>query len=206
MSALTLGAAVRGFVGRLSPFLLVLSATGFVGARAWLGEFSRWDAAVALGVVVSYPFLEWFIHVFVLHSRYDFDLARKHREHHADPWRLDVVFIPWSTHAQVLPLVIAPLFLLEGTPLRLAITGLGTLWLLGIVYEWVHYLAHVPYAAKTRWMRELQRTHRLHHFKNEHHWQGVATHLADRVLGTYPDPASVETSPSCRSLGETPAA
>ncbi|HBP19916.1 MAG TPA: fatty acid hydroxylase [Planctomycetes bacterium] len=206
MSALTLGAAMRGFVGRLSPFLLVLSAAGFLGARAWLGELSRWDAAVVLGVVAAYPFLEWVIHVFVLHSRYDFDLARKHREHHADPWRLDVVFIPWSTHAQVLPLVVAPLFLLEGTPLRLVISGLATLWLLGIVYEWVHYLAHVPYAAKTRWMRELQRTHRLHHFKNEHHWQGVATHLADRVLGTYPDPSSVETSPSCRSLNETPAA
>lgn len=200
MSALSLGAAMRGFVGRLSPLLLVLSAAGFVGARAWLGDFSRWDALVAGCVLAAYPFLEWVVHVFVLHSRLDFDLARKHREHHSDPWRLDVVFIPWRTHATVLPVAVAPLFLLGPQALRLALSGLATLWLLGILYEWIHYLAHVPYAAKSRWMRELQRLHRLHHFKNEHHWQGVATHFADRVLGTFPDPGAVETSPSCRSL------
>jgi hypothetical protein len=41
----------------------------------------------------------------------------------------------------------------------------------------------------------------LHHFKNEHYWFGVSTPgTADRVLGTYPDPQSVPTSPTAKNL------
>jgi hypothetical protein len=47
----------------------------------------------------------------------------------------------------------------------------------------------------------LWRYHRLHHFKNEHYWQGVTMHLGDRVLGTLPDHTKVPTSPTCRTLG-----
>ena len=45
------------------------------------------------------------------------------------------------------------------------------------------------------------RSHRLHHFKNEHYWFSVTTSgTSDRVLGTYPDPATVETSPTAKNL------
>jgi sterol desaturase/sphingolipid hydroxylase (fatty acid hydroxylase superfamily) len=45
------------------------------------------------------------------------------------------------------------------------------------------------------------RNHRLHHYKNEHYWFTVTSAgTADRLFGTYPDPASVQTSPTVRSL------
>jgi hypothetical protein len=45
------------------------------------------------------------------------------------------------------------------------------------------------------------RNHRLHHYKNEHYWFTVTTTAtADRLFGTYSDPATVETSPTAKDL------
>ncbi len=68
-------------------------------------------------------------------------------------------------------------------------------------YEWVHYLVHSDYRPRSRWFRHVWRNHRLHHYKNEHYWFGVATAgTADRLLRTYPDTADVPTSPTVRAL------
>ncbi len=56
-------------------------------------------------------------------------------------------------------------------------------------------------AALTRLPVGERRHHRLHHYKNEHYWFTVTTAgTADRLLGTYPDAATVETSPTVRRL------
>ena len=40
-----------------------------------------------------------------------------------------------------------------------------------------------------------------HHYKNEHYWFTVTSSgTADRVLGTYPDLATVATSPTAKNL------
>ena len=83
----------------------------------------------------------------------------------------------------------------------LGLTYLVFLMLLGIGYEWTHYLIHSDYKPKTRFYRAIWRNHRQHHFKNEHYWFTVTSSgTADRVLGTYPDPATVETSPTAKNL------
>ncbi len=75
------------------------------------------------------------------------------------------------------------------------------LMVLGLGYEWTHYLIHSDYKPKTRFYRAIWRNHRQHHFKNEHYWFTVTSSgTADRVLGTYPDLASVETSPTAKNL------
>ena len=43
------------------------------------------------------------------------------------------------------------------------------------------------------------RAHRLHHFRNERYWLGVATRFADQVLGTNPAKADVEVSPTAKT-------
>jgi hypothetical protein len=49
--------------------------------------------------------------------------------------------------------------------------------------------------------RAIWRNHRQHHFKNEHYWFTVTSSgTADRVLGTYPDSATVATSPTAKNL------
>jgi hypothetical protein len=68
-------------------------------------------------------------------------------------------------------------------------------------YEWTHYLLHSDYRPRSRWYRSVWRNHRLHHYKNEHYWFTVTTAAtADRLFGTYPDPATVPTSPTVRDL------
>jgi sterol desaturase/sphingolipid hydroxylase (fatty acid hydroxylase superfamily) len=47
----------------------------------------------------------------------------------------------------------------------------------------------------------LQRRHRLHHFKDEHNWLGFTVPYVDDLFGTAPDPSSIPTSPTVRTLG-----
>jgi sterol desaturase/sphingolipid hydroxylase (fatty acid hydroxylase superfamily) len=72
---------------------------------------------------------------------------------------------------------------------------------LGLGYEWSHYLIHSDYKPKTRVYRAIWRDHRLHHYNNEHYWFTVTSSgTADRVLRTCPDPATVPTPPTAKNL------
>ena len=70
------------------------------------------------------------------------------------------------------------------------------------VYEWTHYLIHTAHRPRSRYYRSIWKTHRLHHYKNEHYWFTVTTAgTADRLFGTYPaDPSAVQTSPTVKKL------
>ncbi|NUS95710.1 MAG: sterol desaturase family protein [Nocardia sp.] len=195
---------------RVITVLLITAAT----ARILVGDWQFTDALVPVALVAAFPFVEWVIHVCVLHWRprtlgrwrIDSLLARKHREHHADPRVRDLVFIPWQTFLWLLPALVAVALLAFGR------TGLGLTFLtgvavLGLVYEWTHLLVHTDYQPHSAILRAVRRNHRLHHFKNEHYWFAVTTAgTADRILGTYPDPATVPNSPTAKALHKTQAA
>jgi hypothetical protein len=51
-----------------------------------------------------------------------------------------------------------------------------------LYYEWVHYVAHIPYRPRTAWGRTMKKYHLWHHFKNEFLWFGVTNPGFD-VLG-----------------------
>ena len=81
------------------------------------------------------------------------------------------------------------------------LTLLVSIYGIKFAYEWTHYLVHSDYRPKSRWYRSVWRNHRLHHYKNEHYWFTVTSAgTADRLFGTYPDAATVKTSPTVRSL------
>ena len=82
----------------------------------------------------------------------------------------------------------------------LAATGLVFHLLLALHYEWVHFLVHTHVVPRTALYRRLWRNHRLHHFKNERYWHGFTAPIVDTLMGTNPDPKSVQTSPTCRDL------
>ena len=67
-------------------------------------------------------------------------------------------------------------------------------------YEWCHFIIHTRYRPKTHYYQSIWRSHRLHHFKNEHFWFGVSSDAADRVLGTSPDHRTVCKSRTVRNL------
>ncbi|MFI2229814.1 sterol desaturase family protein [Nocardia testacea] len=184
--------------------LLVTAAT----TRILIGDWQLADALIPVLVVAAFPFVEWIIHVCVLHWRprtlgrwrIDSLLARKHREHHADPRIRELIFIPWQTFLWLLPALVAIALLAFGRP-GPGLTFLTTVGVLGLVYEWTHLLVHTDYQPRGALLRAVRRNHRLHHFKNEHYWFAVTTAgTADRVLGTYPDPASIPNSPTAKAL------
>jgi hypothetical protein len=204
----TLTDAGRQFWKHPSPWMIAATLIAAFVARGAVADWQLTDAVVPVVMIAAFPFLEWVIHVCILHWRprrigrvkVDPLLARKHREHHVDPRDVPLIFIPWQSLLWVLPLAIA-IALLAFPRIGLGLTFLAFLTVLGLAYEWMHYLIHSDYKPKTRVYRAVYRHHRLHHFKNEHYWFTVTSSgTADRILHTSPDPATVPTSPTAKNL------
>ena len=208
----TLGQAGREFWRHPTPWMILALVVGAVGARAVVGGLAFRDLWAPLVLALLYPFVEWVIHVFILHWRprelgritVDTLVARDHRRHHANPRDIDLVFIPTPTLRWLIAAIVAlPLGIgaIAGAPVSATLSFIVVESLILMGYEWTHYLVHTDYKPRHRFYKAVWRNHRLHHFKNEHYWFSVTTSgTSDRVLGTYPDPATVETSPTAKNL------
>jgi hypothetical protein len=204
----TLIDAGREFWRHPSPWMIAATLVVASGARIAYGDWQITDALVPAIMLAAFPFFEWLVHVCILHwrprkigvLRIDPLLARKHREHHVEPREIALIFIPWQALLWVLPVALG-IALLAFPRTALGLTFLTFLTVLGLCYEWCHYLVPTDYKPKTAAYRAVWRNHRQHHFKNEHYWFTVTSAgTADRVLGTYPDPATVPTSPTAKNL------
>lgn len=202
----TLAEARRAFLGHGSPWFLLLAlaagTAGLVAVGGW-----RWSQLlVVAAVLAAQPFVEWLVHVYVLHARprqvgpWTLDLyqARKHRAHHAAPRDLDILFIPLRGHLAGAVVVAGVCVLLPDGPTRLALVVAVTA--ASLVYEWVHFLIHTDHKPRSALYRRLYTGHRLHHYRNENYWFGVSRRLGDTVLGTDPAKDEVPLSPTCLTL------
>lgn len=204
----TLTEEARFFWSHHNAKLIGIGLAMTLAIRLALGAWSRWDALVVAVMIALEPFVEWMIHVFILHFKprkvlgRDIDplLSRKHRAHHSDPRKVEWIFVPMPVLTRSVPIILLIYVLVLPTVqlgLTASVTGLGIL----LTYEWTHYLIHSRYQPRSRLYRYIWRAHRLHHYKNENYWFGVTVHAADHVLGTFPAKDDVETSPTCRTLG-----
>jgi hypothetical protein len=201
--------AGREFWKHPSPWMIGVVFVAALTTRIAIGDWQITDALVPLVMLALFPFFEWMIHVFILHWRpkrlgrltIDPLLSREHRAHHIDPRSVPLIFIPWkSLLSWVLPLTVA-VALLAFPRLGLGLTYLVFIAAMGLVYEWTHYLIHSDYKPRSTVYRAIWRNHRNHHYKNEHYWFTVTSAgTADRALATYPDPATVATSPTAKNL------
>jgi hypothetical protein len=203
-----LGDLARWFVRRKTPQLMAGYLAANVANRAVRGRLRADDLVVAAAVVAAQPFTELVIHTRLLHRKptqlagrtIDPVAARDHRAHHNDPKDLRWVFVPMPTLLGGFGLFVAGAAAARGERARLLATGgvVGAA-LLG-AYEWTHFLMHTGYQPRGRWYRSRWRTHRLHHYRNEHYWFGVTTHLGDQVARTYPGKSDVPLSPTAKAL------
>ena len=213
-TSLSLKQAFVEFWGWTSPRLILPFFLAALTARLVVGGYTRVDLYLALGMIVAQPLVEWTAHITLLHmkpvkvGRFTFDpvFARKHREHHADPRDMKLTFLPTPVVVQ-LALVMTAVGLLAFPRTGLGLTFMSTIGLIGLVYEWTHYLVHTDYRPK-RWLyRKLWTHHRLHHYKNENYWFAFTSTYPDLTFRTAPQPNEVETSPTVRDiLGEGRAA
>ena len=213
----TLGDAWRRFARQPSPRWIAAGVVLAATARVTLGDFGWVDLAVAAGLVAVHPFAEWAIHVYLLHLKpfrfrgrtVELITAKEHRSHHEHPHNLYTVLLGPKEVVGLFVAVIPPVSLalcgalaLAGAPWHPAaiLTAMTVGGLLVFAYEWIHFLIHTAYRPRTAVYRAVWRTHRLHHFKNEHFWHGITSTIADRVLRTNPEPKAVERSPTARTL------
>ncbi|MGI9595823.1 MAG: sterol desaturase family protein [Acidimicrobiales bacterium] len=215
-----------------SPRIMVVGLMLAVAIRvALLGRapVGRWDLAAIAIVAALIPFVEWFIHLVVLHATprrigsLTVDPGQGHREHHQQPASIDRVLLRGFDAALFQAINAAVVVIVVGGPVWLfaggeassepgsgwgpVLTGVIAAFLALFHYEWSHFLFHTAYRPKTRYYRRLKSNHRLHHWRNERYWLGITTNLADRVLGTHPESRSaVPASPTVKTLGVDPEA
>jgi hypothetical protein len=201
--------AWSAFSRKTAPRIMAAAIVLALALRIVIGDFSWRDGVAVLAMVVIYPFGEWAIHVYLLHSKFDLPSTRSHREHHEEPHRLDLInFGP--VEALAILLLAAPagvgvgaaaIALIPGPlPLGPLVTMLATAYVLIAAYEWIHFLIHTAHKPRSRYYRAIWRNHRLHHFKNEHYWHGITNTISDTVLGTNPDQKAIKRSPTARAL------
>ncbi len=124
---------------------------------------------------------------------------RMHYDHHREPDRIDLLFLPWWFVAPVTALFFGLFFAITHSVALSCSLFLGAL--IGVAYyEWVHYIAHIPYRPRSPWARYMKKYHLWHHFKSEHHWYGVTSPVMDFPGMSYAKVAAVEKSGSTREL------
>jgi 4-hydroxysphinganine ceramide fatty acyl 2-hydroxylase len=123
---------------------------------------------------------------------------RLHYDHHAEPNRLDLLFLPiWFLGPNML-ITAGLVYLILGASFVAPI-------MLGVMlaifhYEGVHYIAHIPYQPRTRFGRWMKQYHLRHHFISEKLWFGVSNPSLDVLYRTYREPKNVEKSATVRKL------
>lgn len=203
------------FISHTSPRLLALNVVALVSLRVRLFEYEGWAGAsawelVAIGLIclVLWPVQEWVLHQYVLHlrprvllgRRIDPYFAQRHRAHHREPRVIETTLLPPRTILALLGPNIALWWWLMPTP-ALALTSMAAYAGSALAYEWIHYLSHTSVPPRTKWFARVRRNHRYHHYKNERYWHAFTLPLVDSLFGTNPDPKSVETSETARTLG-----
>jgi len=190
------------FLRHGSVAALVLAAAAEM--LGWLfGIVALQPLMIALGALMFY-LSEYGMHRFAFHAppvswMWLAKLQhRLHYDHHVEPNRLDLLFLPIWFLVPNLALAAALVGLVFG--MEAAVSALLGMMLAILHYEWVHYVAHIPYQPRTRLGRWIKQYHLRHHFISEKHWFGVSNPSLDRAFGTFRGPDASEKSTTTRKL------
>jgi len=194
---------IREFLRHGSNAGLIVLA-GAIATAAASGQFRLSLLWVLAGGGFFY-LSEYGTHRFLFHaspSRFLFILRLQHRlhyDHHVEPSRLDLLFLPLWYVLPNFALVALIAWMLFGDWSIVMSLVLGAMLAL-LHYEWVHYVAHIPYKPRTGIGRWMKKYHLWHHYKNEHFWFGVSNPAMDFISGTYRSPDNAARSTTVRIL------
>ncbi|HCD59403.1 MULTISPECIES: sterol desaturase family protein [Exiguobacterium] len=185
----------------LIMLVLLIAISSYVFAQPF-----HWSILLffCLGLII-FSFSEYLTHRFLFHlppPKNTFGrklLKRLHYDHHAHPNELHLLFLPVWYSLPNLSFFVALTYLLMQSVVSTAAAASGLIVML-LVYEWKHYVAHVPLKPRTRFGKWMKKTHLLHHFKNEHYWFGVSNPVGDWLFGTLKDEKTVTSSQTARNL------
>ena len=177
--ALALFALIALGLAPFRPFDLVIGALLFYGSEYLMHRFAF--HAPPAGI----PFVRRLQH-------------RLHYDHHVEPERLDLLFLPLWFLVPNLAITAALVALVLGPAATVSM-------MLGVTaaflhYEWTHYVAHTPIRPLTPFGRWIKQYHLRHHFISEKLWFGVSNPSLDLVFGTFRRPAEARRSATVRKL------
>ena len=148
---------------------------------------------------------EYTTHRFLFHaqpSTIPFVLKLQHRlhyDHHIDPPKIELLFLPWWFVVPTIVVYYGVYLAVVRSPALAFSLAFGSVCAL-FYYEWVHYVAHIPFNPVTPFGRYVKKYHLWHHFKNEHFWYGVTNPSMDFAGATYRDVESVDRSTTVREI------
>jgi hypothetical protein len=194
---------LRNYMLHGSNTVVIMLCAALLAAAA-AGTLHLAPGWVLLGALFYY-LTEYGTHRFLFHARpanWAWLRAKQHRlhyDHHVDPTRLDLLFLPlwYVVPNTLLAVALAYAFLRDPSPV--AALTLGAMLAL-LHYEWVHFIAHQPYTPKTGFGRWMKRYHLRHHFVNEQLWFGVSNPVMDFCYRTYRDLNDVARSGTTKVL------
>ena len=213
LGKMSLGDLVVAYATYPTVMLYAVLAGAQAAGAVWLGAFATPAEALRtigalMALLLIYPFFEYGLHRFVLHSRalYKNPLTadvwkRIHYDHHQDPNRLDVLF---GSPSNTLLAIFAP-----SLPLGYAIGGWSAALAAGALavtlfafYEFCHCVQHLNFTPRSAWLRRIKKHHMAHHFHNETGNFGITLTFVDRLAGTYyEDRQTRPRSPNIYDLG-----
>ena len=164
-------------------------------------------AAMLFGIVL-FPFYEYAVHRFILHSPllYKNPLTaglwkRIHYDHHQDPNQLDVLF--GSPSNTLVAISVPGLVLgLVSRDWSAALALLAMSLILFAFYEFCHCVQHLNFIPKNPWLRAIKKQHMAHHFHSEQGNFGITSDIVDRLVGSrYGSMEEQPRSPSVNNLG-----
>lgn len=139
-------------------------------------EYRRYHSGLyALDLLGTLLFFgsEYGFHHFTFHAppatRFPWRLKLQHQlhyDHHLEPTRLDLLFLPfWFMLPNfILPALIVYLIWPHFSAVAALLAGMSAAIL---CYAWVHSVAHIPYRALTPWGRGIKKYHLWHRFKTK---------------------------------------
>ena len=178
------------------------------GATLSHDQALRYLAEAAAITLVSYPFVEYALHRFVLHAcvfcrnRTTARIWRRvHFDHHMDPGDLGVLFAHPGLSVVFLMFLSA-----------LAALGFGDKGLLFpmvwasftsfIYYEAMHVAAHTGLRTAGGWLGRNCRNHVRHHYLDDRTYFGIGADILDRLLKRFAETKDTGArSPTVRNLG-----
>lgn len=124
---------------------------------------------------------------------------RLHYDHHIDPPKLELLFLPlWFVIPTTLLYFVVYMAITRNLAMTMSLV-FGSILALTF-YEWVHYVAHVPFVPVTPFGKYMKKYHLWHHFKNEHFWFGVTSPVMDYAGNSYRSVDDVERSTTVREI------
>jgi 4-hydroxysphinganine ceramide fatty acyl 2-hydroxylase len=186
----------------LAAFIVVMIVLFSIGRIPF-----NWILAV-IGAVIFLS-SEYTTHRFLFHARptsgWLLQLQhRLHYDHHIDPPQLDLLFLPLWFIVPVSAIYFGVYMAITRNVIFSTSLTFGSIVAL-TYYEWVHYVAHVPFTPVTPFGRYMKKYHLWHHFKNEHFWFGVTNSIPDYAGMTYRELDDVPRSTTVREIWKDPA-